>query len=80
MGHVQRAVETAGIPAVSVYVRAFAHVPTLMGVSRALITEHPMGRPLGRPGDAERQRAVIERALGLLDSQTQMIAEFGRPY
>ena len=80
MGHVQRAVESAGIPTVSVSVRAFSHIPALMGMSRVLVTDHPLGRPLGRPGDAERQRAVIERALGLFDSDNQVIAEFGQPY
>lgn len=80
VGHVQRAIETAGIPAVSVYVRAFSHIPALMGMSRVLITDHPMGRPLGRPGDAERQRAVIAQALGLLGSGSQSIVEFGQSY
>lgn len=72
--------ESAGLPAVSVHVRAFGHIPPLMGLSRAVITDHPMGRPLGRPGDTDRQRAVVERALGLLGSATQTIVEFGQPF
>ena len=80
VGHVQRAFESAGVPSTSVYVRSFGHIPELMGLSRTVITSHPMGRPLGRPGDGERQRAVIERALGLLGSDTQQIVEFGEPY
>lgn len=80
VGHVQRAIETVGIPAVSVFVRAFGHIPALMGLSRSLITNHPMGRPLGHPGDVERQKAVVRRALELLDADTQTIVEFGQPY
>ena len=77
VGHVQRAIETAGIPSTSVYVRSFGHLPELMGLSRAVITNHSMGRPLGRPGDAIRQRAVLERALGILGAESQTIVDFG---
>ncbi len=80
MGHVQRAIEEAGIPTVSVYVRSFGHIPELMGLSRSLVTRHPMGRPLGAPGDSGRQRAVVEAALALLDSATQVVTEFDEPY
>lgn len=80
VGHVQRAIETAGIPTVNVSVQSFGHVAELMSVPRALITQHPLGRPLGAPGDAERQRAVVERALSLLDSPEPAIVEFGEPY
>ncbi len=72
--------EQAGIPTVSVYVRAFGHLPELMGLSRSLITRHPMGRPLGAPGDHGRQRAVVEAALALLDWPSQSIVEFDHPY
>jgi hypothetical protein len=51
-----------------------------MGLSRSLITQHPMGRPLGAPGDGSRQRAVVEAALGLLASDTPVIREFGEAY
>jgi hypothetical protein len=76
VGHVQRAFETAGLPTVGVYVRSFGHIPGLMGVSRALITNHPMGRPLGAPGDGERQREVVAAALQLLASHEPVIADF----
>ena len=66
VGHVQRALESAGLPSVGVYVRSFSHIPALMGVARALITNHPMGRPLGAPGDTKRQHDVVARALNLL--------------
>ncbi len=64
----------------SVYVRSFGHIPELMGLSRSLITHHPMGRPLGAPGDGKRQRAVVEAALALLDYPVQTIVEFDEPY
>ena len=76
VGHVQRAFESAGIPTVGVYVRSFGHIPELMGVSRALVTNHPMGRPLGAPGDSERQRDVVAAALQLLESDVPVIAAF----
>ncbi len=72
--------EEAGMPTVSVYVKSFGHIPELMGLSRSLITQHPMGRPLGAPGDGERQRAVIEQALGLLAHTEQAIVEHPEPY
>jgi len=80
VGHVQRAIEEAGIPTVSVYIRSFGHIPELMGLSRSLITRHPMGRPLGAPGDGKRQRSVVEAALALLESPTQTIVEFDETY
>ncbi len=67
VGHVQRAAEQVGIATVGVYVGSFGHIPELMGVARAVITRHPMGRPLGAPGDEERQVEVLRRALALLD-------------
>jgi len=72
--------EEAGMPTVSVYVQSFGHIPGLMGLSRSVITQHPMGRPLGAPGDGERQRAVVERALELLSRTEQSIVEFAEPY
>ena len=72
--------ESAGLPSVSVFIRSFGHVPELMGLSRALVVEHPLGRQLGAPGDAERQSAVVRAALDLLQSDDQVIAEFGQPY
>ncbi len=48
------------------YVSAFGHIPELMGVSRAVVSQHPMGRPLGAPGDSQRQLEVVRAALDLL--------------
>lgn len=81
VGHVQRVFEAAGIPTVGIYIAAFAHVPERMGVSRALITDHPMGRPLGAPGDAVRQSDVVGAALELLSSGLgQTMVSFPHPY
>ncbi|MDA2946289.1 MAG: hypothetical protein O2925_04455 [Actinomycetota bacterium] len=81
VGHVQRAIESAGIPTVGVYVSAFGHVPAQMGVARALITPNPMGRPMGAPGDAERHLAVVRHALSLLEgNDTQNIDVFPEGY
>jgi hypothetical protein len=80
VGHVQRAIEAAGIPTVGVYIGAFAHVPRQMSVARALITPHPLGRPLGAPGDTERQLAVVEAALDLFQATEPTIREFRLPY
>lgn len=80
VGHVQRAIETAGIPTVGVYVKSFGHIPSLMGVSRALVTPNPMGRPLGAPGDGERQAAVVRAAITLLESTEQSIVEFAQAW
>jgi len=59
--------EAAGIPTVTIMVRSFRHVAETMRLPRTVVTRHPMGRPLGAPGDAERQRAVLEAALSLLE-------------
>ena len=52
----------------SVFVRAFKHVAEVMRLPRTLITQHPMGRPLGASGDRDRQRRVISSALELLEN------------
>jgi hypothetical protein len=50
------------------FVRSFRHVAEVMSLPRTVITQHPMGRPLGAPGDAERQRTVIATALSALET------------
>jgi hypothetical protein len=42
---------------------------------RALHCEFPLGRPLGRPGDAAFQRRVLEAAFALLDRQEGPVLE-----
>lgn len=66
MGLVQRALEAAGIPSVSL-----SMIPELtrsVGVSRLAGLSYPMSRPMGRPGDAAGQRAVLRATLDLLSS------------
>jgi hypothetical protein len=70
VGHVARAVETAGISTVGIYVAAFRHVPANMNLPRTLITPHPFGRPIGPAGAAGRHRQVIDAALDLIESAT----------
>jgi hypothetical protein len=68
VGHVARAIESSGIPTVCVFVRSFLHVAEWMGVPRTVTVRHPMGRPMGAPGDRDRQSAVLQAALALLEA------------
>lgn len=52
----------------AVGIRAFEHRFKQVGVPRALITPHLMGRTIGPVGDRARQRAVVAAALDVLDS------------
>ena len=64
MGLVQRVLEASGIPTV-----ALSMIPDLtraVGVSRLAGISYPMGRPLGRPHDADGQRAVLRSVLEVL--------------
>lgn len=63
-------------------VKSFAHVATEIGFSRAVVTRHPMGRPLGPPGDIATQRHVVDTALDLLDTATEAgtVIELEAPY
>jgi len=66
VGLVQRVLEAAGIPTVSLsmipaFTRA-AGVPRLAGIS------YPLSRPMGQPGDADGQRNVLRALLGVLAS------------
>ena len=61
---VQRVLEARGIPTV-----ALSMIPDLtraVGVPRLAGISYPMGRPLGRPHDADGQRAVLRSVLDLL--------------
>ncbi len=66
MGLVQRIFEASGIPTV-----ALSMIPELtraVGVPRLAGISYPMGRPLGRPHDADGQRAVLRQLLEVLAS------------
>ena len=82
VGHVARAFEAAGLPTVVVQIRAFRHVAEEMKLPRTVVTRHPMGRPLGAPGDRRVQRRVVLAALELLATATRAPAliELPEPY
>jgi hypothetical protein len=66
VGLVQRVLETRGIPTVTL-----SMIPELtraVGVPRLAGISYPMGRPLGRPHDADGQRAVLRRVLEVLST------------
>lgn len=66
MGLVQRVLEASGIPSVSL-----SMIPDLtraVGVPRLAGISYPMGRPLGRPHDADGQRSVLRAMLELLST------------
>ncbi|MFO7960069.1 MAG: hypothetical protein R6U94_03870 [Nitriliruptoraceae bacterium] len=71
VGLVARALEAIGIATVSVFVRAFEHRAVQLQVPRTLVTPHLMGRTIGPVGDLDRQGAVVEAALGLLEEATE---------
>jgi hypothetical protein len=60
--------EAAGLATVAVYIEAFAHYAEAMRLPRTLVVPHPMGRPIGAPGDAVRHREVVEAALRMVDT------------
>jgi len=70
VGHVARLLEEAGIATVVVAVRSFENRMRMMSLPRVLLTPHPMGRPVGAPGDRLTQIAVLQRALDLLETAT----------
>jgi hypothetical protein len=66
VGLVQRVLEASGIATVTL-----ALIPDLtraVGVPRLAGISYPFGRPLGRPHDADGQRAVLRAMLELLSS------------
>ncbi len=66
MGLVQRVLEASGIPTVTLSL-----IPDLtraVGVPRLAGLSYPFGRPLGRPHDADGQRAVLRAMLEVLAS------------
>ena len=66
MGLVHRVLEASGIPAVTL-----SMIPELtraVGVPRLAGISYPMGEPLGRPHDANGQRAGLRAMLELLET------------
>lgn len=58
--------EAAGLS--TIVFASMLEVAEKMHPPRVLYSEFPLGRPLGKPGDAAFQRNVIERGLALLDA------------
>ncbi len=66
MGLVQRVLEASGIATVSLsMIPAFT---AAVGVPRLAAISYPMSRPMGRPHDADGQRAVLRAALEVLET------------
>lgn len=68
MGLIARAIETEGIPTVSVVMNR--DIAENVGMPRALHVHFPYGAPLGPAGHPETQLAVIREALGLFAAVT----------
>jgi hypothetical protein len=69
VGLVQRVLEASGIPTVTLSL-----IPDLtraVGVPRLAAISYPFGRPLGRPHDADGQRAVLRAMLEVLASASE---------
>lgn len=66
MGLIQRVIENAGIPTVGISV----HRPYTEAVKppRSIFLPWPFGHPLGAPGHAAQQAAVLEKALDALSA------------
>ncbi|MDA2979225.1 MAG: hypothetical protein O3B42_05615 [Actinomycetota bacterium] len=71
VGHIARGLEQAGVPTVTVMVKAFQHRAEQMKLPRTLLTRFPMGRPLGAVHDRERHADVVATALNLLVTATE---------
>jgi hypothetical protein len=70
--------EASGFPTV-----ALSMIPALtraVGVPRLVGVNHPMGQPLGRPHDADRQRAVLCAMLDLLATAQEPDAYVELPF
>ena len=68
VGHVARLLEEAGIASVVISAAAFRDRLEAMHLPRLVLTPHLMGRPVGMPGNQERQREVLSVALDLLEN------------
>jgi hypothetical protein len=79
VGHVARLLEESGIPTVIIAVESFAFRMEKMALPRLIKTPHPMGRPLGAPGDKRRQRDCLLAALNLLEDAKQGGAVYRMP-
>lgn len=70
MGHIARLLEAEGISSVVIASAVLRDRLETMHLPRLVLTPHLFGRPLGMPGDKERQRVVLSAALDLLECTT----------
>ena len=66
MGLIQRAVETAGIPTISVSLSK--EVTSKVKPPRAVYTGMPLGHPVGFPGQKSRQLEILQQILRFLET------------
>ena len=71
VGHVSRLLEAAGIPTVMIASKVFAPRMLPMRLPRLVLTPQPLGRPLGAPGDADRQRMVLAEAKAFFETASE---------
>jgi len=77
VGLAQEEIERRGIPTVSITL--MPEITRKIRVPRALGVPYPLGFPLGQPGDADGQRAVLLAALELLLRDDVPVLEEYRP-
>lgn len=68
MGLVQRVLDEAGLPTISLTM--IASITRLIRPSRALLIEHPFGLTMGDVGDRETQSAVLQEMLSAVERIT----------
>jgi D-proline reductase (dithiol) PrdB len=66
VGLIQKVIEAAGIPTVSISI--VKEITERVRPPRAVFLPWPLGHPMGEPGHAAQQRRVLLDALGLLES------------
>ena len=66
MSLVSRHLEANGIP--TVVIGSARDIVEECGVARFLFSDFPLGNPCGKPYDVPMQRAILSRALDLLES------------
>lgn len=64
MGLIQRAIEEAGIPTVSLSLNRT--VSEKVKPPRAILVGYPLGHPMGRPFDKKTQSSLLREGLALL--------------
>jgi D-proline reductase (dithiol) PrdB len=64
VGLIQRAIEEAGIPTVSISLNRT--ITEKVKPPRALLVGHPLGHPMGRPFDKKTQTSLLTEGLTLL--------------